>query len=140
MDILKIHIFITFMIIPILLFAQDDYEKYLQEQDAALSRIVEDENEYLENITQEFTIYVRNQEKLYQDFKDAVEEKWGSFRFSTKKVYVDYDEDLNARSSINFDKGAVEVEVIVEDEPNKSSTEKKKAGEKLLEEKIGSSS
>ena len=138
MDILKIHIFITFMIIPILLFAQDDYEKYLQEQDAALSRIVEDENEYLENITQEFTIYVRNQEKLYQDFKDAVEEKWGSFRFSTKKVYVDYDEDLNARSSINFDKGAVEVEVIVEDEPNKSSTEKKKAGEKLLQEKIGS--
>ena len=80
--------------------------------------------------------YVRNQEKLYQDFKDAVEEKWGSFRFSTKKVYVDYDEDLNARSSINFDKGAVEVEVIVEDEPNKSSTEKKKAGEKLLQEKI----
>ena len=138
MDILKIHIFITFMIIPILLFAQDDYEKYLQEQDAALSRIVEDENEYLENITQEFTNYVRNQEKLYQDFKDAVEEKWGSFRFSTKKVYVDYDEDLNARSSINFDKGAVEVEVIVEDEPNKSSTEKKKAGEKLLQEKIGS--
>ena len=138
MDILKIHIFITFMIIPILLFAQDDYEKYLQEQDAALSRIVEDENEYLENITQEFTIYVRNQEKLYQDFKDAVEEKWGSFRFSTKKVYVDYDEDLNARSSINFDKGAVEVEVIVEDEPNKSSAEKKKAGEKLLQEKIGS--
>ena len=138
MDILKIHIFITFMIIPILLFAQDDYEKYLREQDAALSRIVEDENEYLENITQEFTNYVRNQEKLYQDFKDAVEEKWGSFRFSTKKVYVDYDEDLNARSSINFDKGAVEVEVIVEDEPNKSSTEKKKAGEKLLQEKIGS--
>ena len=138
MDILKIHIFITFMIIPILLFAQDDYEKYLQEQDAALSRIVEDENEYLENITQEFTNYVRNQEKLYQDFKDAVEEKWGSFRFSTKKVYVDYDEDLNARSSINFDKGAVEVEVIVEDEPNKSSAEKKKAGEKLLQEKIGS--
>jgi len=138
MDILKIHIFITFMIIPILLFAQDDYEKYLQEQDAALNRIVEDENEYLENITQEFTNYVRNQEKLYQDFKDAVEEKWGSFRFSTKKVYVDYDEDLNARGSIDFDKGAVEVEVIVEEEPNKSSAEKKKAGEKLLQEKIGS--
>jgi membrane-bound lytic murein transglycosylase C len=49
---------------------------------------------------------------------------------------VDYDNDLNARASVDFEKGLVEVEVIVEDDPKQSVVEKKNAGDKKLQKKL----
>ena len=36
------------------------------------------------------------------------------FKGNTKNTHVDYDEDLNARGSIDFQKGEVEVEVLID--------------------------
>ncbi|MBC8214333.1 MAG: DUF3393 domain-containing protein [Candidatus Marinimicrobia bacterium] len=118
------------------LFGQTDFEKYLKEQEDAIGLMIEDQNRYLENVTIEFDEYKVEQDRLLQAFKDDVEKKWGEFKTSSSKIYVDYDENLNARGSIDFEKGEIEIEVIVEDESDKSSVEKNNNGEEKLQKKL----
>ena len=117
-------------------FGQDDYEAWLKKQQSGFNTLVEEENTYMEAITKEFDDYQAEQERLYQNFKDEVEKKWDEFKFSSKKTYVDYDGDLNARGSIDFENGVVEVEVIVDVDPKQTSTEENEAGEELLKKKL----
>ena len=127
-----IYIFIVFS----MAFGQDDYEAWLKKQQSGFNTLVEEENTYMEAITKEFDDYQAEQERLYQNFKDEVEKKWDEFKFSSKKTYVDYDGDLNARGSIDFENGVVEVEVIVDVDPKQTSTEENEAGEELLKKKL----
>ncbi len=127
-----IYIFIVYSMV----FGQDDYELWLKKQQSGFEALVEEENSYMAAITKEFDDYQAEQERLYQNFKDEVEKKWDEFKSSSKKTYVDYDGDLNARGSIDFENGVVEVEVIVDADPKQTSSEEKKAGEDLLKKKL----
>ena len=115
---------------------QTEYEQWLKDQKAGLDSMAAAENAYMASVSKEFDNYVVEQEQLYQDFKDEVEKKWDGFKFSSSKTYVDYDNDLNARASVDFQKGLVEVEVIIEDDPKQSVVEKKNAGDKKLQKKL----
>ncbi len=131
---LRITYFILLAITPV--FAQDDYDQWLKEQDASFSGVAREETAALAAISKEFDNYAVEQDKLFQSFKDEVEKKWDSFRFSGKKVYVDYDDDLDARGSIDFEKGEVEIEVIVEQKDGDSRVDIEKVAKKKLEKKI----
>ena len=102
------HIYLFVFIMGSFLFGQNDYEKWLKEQEAELIEMASKENEYLESVTAEFEGYVNQQEEYYKIFKDAVEKKWDSFRYSSNKTYVEYDENLNSRGSVDFEKGKIE--------------------------------
>jgi membrane-bound lytic murein transglycosylase C len=115
---------------------QTEYEQWLKDQKSGLDSMAAAENAYMASVSKEFDNYVVEQEQLYQDFKDEVEKKWDGFKFSSSKTYVDYDNDLNARASVDFQKGLVEVEVIIEDDPKQSVVEKKNAGDKKLQKKL----
>ena len=134
---MKKTIFILLIIFTSLV-AQDDFEQWLKEQDASLSGAANEEAAALAAISKEFENYAAEQEKLFQDFKDDVEKKWGTFKFSSKKVYVDYDIDLDARGSIDFEKGEVEIEVVIEQKEGIPNTELEKEAKKKLEKKIES--
>lgn len=118
------------------LYAQEDYEKWLKDQQAALEEMELEEATYMETVTAEFDDYASEQERQFQDFKTAVEKKWDEFRYSSKKTYTDYDQDLNARSSIDFESGEVEIEVLVEDDPDQTRDEKELAGTTKLQQKL----
>ena len=45
-----------------------------------------------------------------------MEEKWHEFKYPSKKVYVDYDEDLDSRASVDFENGVIIIEIIVEED------------------------
>ena len=49
---------------------------------------------------------------------------------------MDYDSDLNARGSVDFENGVVEIEVIVVDDPQRSVADKKQLGDEKLQEKL----
>ena len=49
---------------------------------------------------------------------------------------MDYDSDLNARGSVDFENGVVEIEVIVDDDPQRSVADKKQLGDEKLQEKL----
>ena len=97
---------------------------------------MQEENNYQAAITEAFDGYLAEQAQLYQDFKDEVEQKWDEFKYSSSKTYVDYDSDLNARGSVDFENGVVEIEVIVDDDPQQSVADKKQLGDEKLQEKL----
>ena len=98
---MKKTIFILVIIFTSLV-AQDDFEQWLKEQDASLSGAANEEVAALAAISKDFENYAAEQEKKIQDYKDEVEKKWGTFKFSSKKVYVDYNEDLNAWGKYDY--------------------------------------
>ena len=112
-----------------LLYSQDDFNKWLEEDQ-------KEQEIYLQKVTDQFDSYVQEQEKLYEEFKEEVEKKWDEFRYSSKKTYVDYDEDLDSRANLDFEKGEVEVEVIVEKDPKSTNKELAKKGEAKLKKKL----
>ena len=59
--------------------------------------------------------------------------KWDTFKFSSKNVYVHYDENLNARGSVDFKKGEDEIEVVVEQKEGVPNAELEKGAQKKLE-------
>jgi len=134
---MKKTIFILLIIFTSLV-AQDDFEQWLKEQDASLSGAANEEAAALAATSKEFENYAAEQEKIFQNYKDEVEKKWGTFKFSSKKVYVDYDQDLDSRGSIDFEKGEVEIEVVVEQKEGIPNTELEKEAKKKLEKKIES--
>ena len=71
---LRITYFILLAITPV--FAQDDYDQWLKEQDASFSGVAREETAALAAISKEFDNYAVEQGKLFQSFKDEVEKKW----------------------------------------------------------------
>ncbi len=65
--------FVIIFIVFSMAYGQDDYEKWLKDQESAFNTLVEEENTYMEAITKEFDDYQAEQERLYQNFKDEVE-------------------------------------------------------------------
>jgi membrane-bound lytic murein transglycosylase C len=116
--------------------AQDDFEKWKQQQAQGLTELEAEQNQYLESVTREYDNYVLEQNRQFEDFKTEVEEKWREFKGSDAKRLVNYDPDLNSRSTIDFEKGEIEVEVIVEESPEKSASQKEEAAVEALEKKI----
>ena len=63
--------------------------------------------------------FEESEEKLRQKrekFKNAVEKKWDTYKESTSKSYVSYSKDLSSRTIVDFEKGEVTIEVIVDEE------------------------
>ena len=54
--------------------------------------------------------------KKREKFKNAVEKKWDTYEESTSKSYVTYSKDLSSRTIVDFEKGEVTIEVIVDEE------------------------
>ncbi len=116
--------------------AQDDFEKWKQSQYETFSEMEAEQNRYLESVTKEYDNYLSEQTRLFEDFKTEVEKKWTDFKSSSAKTLVTYDDDLNSRSSVDFEKGEIEIEVIVEETPAKTSEQNIKDGAAALEKKI----
>jgi membrane-bound lytic murein transglycosylase C len=102
------------------LISQDSFEEFLQQQQQAQQQAFEDEaNEfqnYVAEVTAQYDAYEQQQAREFEEFKKAVEEKWHEFKYPSKKVYVDYDEDLDSRASVDFENGVIIIEIIVEEE------------------------
>ena len=116
--------------------AQNDFETWIKEQQGELDAMIEEENEFLASVTSELDDYINEQERIFQAFKSEVEKKWNKFRSSTPKEYVDYDDDLNARGTIDFEKGEIEIEILIDDDPNIRMKDKESSAKEKLQEKL----
>ena len=116
--------------------AQNDFETWIKEQQGELDAMIEEENEFLASVTSELDDYIKEQERIFQAFKSEVEKKWNKFRSSTPKEYVDYDDDLNARGTIDFEKGEIEIEILIDDDPNIRMKDKESSAKEKLQEKL----
>ena len=114
-----IRIFLVFGILfPV--YSQDTFEEFLKQQKQAQQQAFEDElsefQNYVAEVTSQYDAYEQQQAREFESFKKAVEEKWQDFKAPSKKEYVEYDDDLDSRASVDFEKGEITVEVIVEED------------------------
>ena len=118
----RFHTIIASLIIPIItpLYSQDSFEEFLKQQRQAQQQAFEDEQtefkNYVAEVTAQYDDYEKQQQREFEEFKKAVEEKWQNFKSPSNKEYVEYDSDLDSRASVDFEKGEVTIEVIIEDE------------------------
>lgn len=127
---------LIFMFFPLnTIFAQVEegmsYEEYKKQEQERYAN-------YKKEVTEAYEEYYRKQEKGIQKLKEEVEAYWGknNFKFSTKKKWVDYSEEKDQRSEVDFEKGNAKVEVLVSPEEANDETivksKIKKAVEKLV--------
>jgi len=120
--------------VSVVLFSQQTFEEFKQQQQGAFSDFVDPYANYSALVTQQYDAYLQEQQAAYDAWKAEIEAKWDQFRESSTTVYVDYDEDTNARAAIDYEKGEVEVEVIVEaDEPEPDKVAEEKLKEKVAD-------
>ncbi|SVB15936.1 uncharacterized protein METZ01_LOCUS168790 [marine metagenome] len=114
-----IRIFLVFSILfPV--YSQDTFEEFIKQQQQAQQQAFEDElsefQNYVAEVTSQYDAYEQKQAREFEAFKKEVEEKWQDFKAPSKKEYVEYDDDLDSRASVDFEKGEITVEVIVEED------------------------
>ena len=108
-------------------YSQDSFEEFQNQQQQAQEQFFEDEisgfQNYVASVTAQYAAYEQQQDREFEQFKEAVEEKWQDFKSPSKKEYVEYDDDLDSRATVDFEKGEITVEVIVEEEATEPSLE-----------------
>jgi membrane-bound lytic murein transglycosylase C len=77
----------------------------------------------------EFQAFLREQEEAYRKYVEEVKEKWNEFIGSTEEQWVDYGEDKDVRSIVNFEEKEAPEEKL-EEKPEKRPEEKPKEEKK----------
>lgn len=96
---------------------QEAREQFQQQRQEALSQ---------------WEAWEEQQQAEWRKHVDAVRAKWGDEEVTTDQVWVDYTDDLEGRTKVDFENGAIVAEVLVPvDEP-----EPQQAGASLLTQKI----
>ena len=110
------------LLVAATLWAQDDFEAFLQQDQAAQA-------EFARADSAAFAAFRQAEEKAFEAFKAEVEAQWGQYSGSTRTDWVEYGEGLDSRSRVDFEAGEAEVEVLVEaDSPQEAQAQ---AQEKL---------
>ena len=91
-------------------YSPDDFANYQKQQMEAFQN-------YKQSVTAQYADYERREKEAFEEYKREIEEKWEEFKSPEPKIFVEYSEDLNTRQSIDFEKGEVTIEVIVEEDP-----------------------
>lgn len=87
----------------------------------------EDFQAFVKQEKEQFGSFIDDQEKDYAAYQEAIRAKWGEFVGSTKKVWVDYGDDKESRTQVDFEKGKISLEVLIpkdETNPQKAAAEK----------------
>lgn len=104
-------------------FAQDSFEEYKKAQQTQFKKFaIEDKKAY--------EAYVKADKEAFENFKKNMEKKWGNFVTSTKKDWVEYSNDNNTRTAVDFKNSNAKVEILI---PIKNADNDKLVKEKLSE-------
>ena len=63
---------------------------------------------------QAFDEFTRAEEAAFNAYKADVEKKWREFQESTQKEWVTYGSGKDSRARVDFEKGFIEVEAVVD--------------------------
>ena len=116
-------------------YSPDDFANYQKQQMEAFQN-------YKQSVTAQYADYERREKEAFEEYKREIEEKWEEFKSPEPKTFIEYSEDLNTRQSIDFEKGEVTIEIIVEEDPElaepiKEEDKKEKIKDILTKELIG---
>ncbi len=106
-------------ILALSLFAQDSFEDFAKQDKQGFQNFYEKEAKEMANFYSE-------QDSLFIQYKKDIENMWKTYKESTPKTWVSYTKGFEGRSEVDFEKGKVQVEAVVDPKEDKSK-EKAKA-------------
>ncbi|MBQ2187910.1 MAG: DUF3393 domain-containing protein [Bacteroidales bacterium] len=109
---------------------ETEFEKYQREQNEQMQQMKNQQDEGMAKMQKEYEDYVKAEKEAYNKFVKEREVKWGkgNVKESTQKDWVEYSDDGNTRSTVDFETGEATIEII--QEPGQ------KVNNKELEEKL----
>lgn len=110
----KTQLIFLFLIASVGVFAQeteDPFEQFRQQANQGFDAFREETNKQWE-------AYEKANKEAFDAFKKGIEQKWGEGNFveSTQTTWVEYDENADSRSEVDFENGEATVEVLMEPE------------------------
>ena len=113
---------------------ESDFERFKREQEASLNSMKQNEKLTLEKLEKEYQDYLKAEQEAYDKFVKKMSAVWGGDNVveSTSKEWVEYTDNGNSRSIVDFEKGEATIEIIVTEEESLSE----EAIEKKVEDKI----
>jgi membrane-bound lytic murein transglycosylase C len=81
-----------------------EFEQYLKQQQSDFS-------DYQQNVDKEFTQFVKAWKQAEEEYKGKISQKWKQPNLPSKKQWVGYSDNLNQRTTVDFDSGEITVEV-----------------------------
>ena len=138
----KIFTFFLFVLCFSTLSAQveSEYERYLRERQEEMKALQEDNKDLMKELEKEYEDYLKAEKEAYDKFVREMSNIWGKNNVieSSDKEWVEYTDNGNSRSTVDFEKGEATIEVIVTQEESKSDDKVKTKIEDKLKELIKS--
>ena len=115
---------------------ESDFEKFKKEQEETIKAMQQSDSTFISSLEKEYQDYIKAEQEAYANFVKKMSNLWGSDNVieSTNKEWVEYSDDGNSRSSVDFEKGEATIEIIITPEEEKSEVKlEKKVEEKIKE-------
>ena len=93
---------------------ESEYEKYVREQNEKMQQMKQDQDEGIKKMQKEYEDYVKAEQEAYNKFVKEREEKWGkgNVKESTQTDWVEYTDNGNVRTNVDFENGQATIEII----------------------------
>lgn len=103
------------------------FEEYVKSKQAGFNSYKKKYEKGLYDSMEAYLAFEKKYNEEYEAYKKKVMGMWGDDEMvdSTPKTWVDYSEDLKSRSNVDFEKGEVEIEVLVDVDEDKKEINKK---------------
>ena len=113
---------------------ESEYERYVREQKAAMEQMKNDQDSKIEEMNKQYEEYVKAEREAYSKFVKEMSAKWGEGNVaeSTRKDWVEYSDNGNSRSIVDFENGEATVEVVTTPGKNVNKEELEKTVKILI--------
>lgn len=113
---------------------ESEYERYVREQKAAIEQMKSDQDSKMEEMNKQYEEYVKAEKEAYSKFMKEMSAKWGEGNVaeSTRKDWVEYSDNGNSRSIVDFENGEATVEVVTTPGKNVNKEELEKTVKILI--------
>lgn len=102
---------------------ESDFEKFKQQQQEEMQSMRKSDSTAMLSLEKEYQDYIKAEQEAYDNFVKNMKAIWGgNFVESTNKDWVEYSDDGNSRSVVDFDKGEATIEIVVSQEEAESKT------------------
>ena len=95
---------------------ESDFERYQREQKEKMQQMKKNQDEGIVRMQKEYEDYLKAEKEAYNNFVKEREKKWGkgNVKESTQKDWVEYSDNGNTRSTVDFESGEATIEIIQE--------------------------
>lgn len=109
---------------------ESEFEKFKREQQEQMNAMIQNDSALYKDLEKEYQAYVKAEREAYEKFVKEMSAMWGGDNVveSTAKEWVEYSDDGQSRSIVDFEQGEAVIEIIV--------TPQEEMSEEKLEEKV----